>query len=142
MDSTGSGLLSVLVFLPLAAALLVVLAARSDGAARWIAGAAALAELALSAIVFLRYDRGGERYQMVDRVSDWIPVESFEVQYFLGVDGLSAPLVLLTGILGMAAVFASWSVKHRVQGVLRLAARAPDGGDGRLPRRWTSYCSS
>ena len=115
MDSTGSGLLSVVVFLPLAAAALVVLAARSDNAVRRIAGVTALVELGLSGLVFLRYDRGGERYQMVDRVSDWIPVETFEVQYFLGVDGLSAPLVLLTGILGMAAVFASWGIKHRVR---------------------------
>ena len=109
MDSTGSGLLSVVVFLPLAAAALVVLAARSDNAVRRIAGVTALLELGLGGLVFLRYDRGGDRYQMVDRVSDWIPVETFEVQYFLGVDGLSAPLVLLTGILGMAAVFASWA---------------------------------
>ena len=53
--------------------------------------------------------------QLVDRIEDWIPVESLEVQYFLGVDGLSAPMVLLTGLLGMAAVFASWGVKHRVR---------------------------
>ena len=40
---------------------------------------------------------------------------SFQVEYFLGVDGLSAPLVLLTGLLGFVAVFASWNVKHRVR---------------------------
>ena len=37
------------------------------------------------------------------------------MQYFLAVDGLSAPLVLLTGLLGMVAVFASWSVQTRVR---------------------------
>ena len=43
-------------------------------------------------------------------MADWIPIESFEVQYFLAVDGLSAPLVMLTGLLGMVAVFASWNI--------------------------------
>ena len=49
---------------------------------------------------------------MVEKVT-WI--ESLNVQYFLGVDGLSAPLVFLTGLLGLCAVFASWKVNDRVK---------------------------
>ena len=110
-----SGLLTVAVFLPAAGALLIALAVRGDRYVRYFAGAVALAELALSIVVFALYERGGERFQLVDRAQDWIPVKSFNVQYYLGVDGLSAPLVLLTGLLGMAAVFASWGIRHRVR---------------------------
>ncbi len=102
-------------FLPLAGALLIALAVKRDRDVRYVAGAVSLIELALGIVVFLRYDAETGGVQLVDRIPDWIPVESFEVQYFLGVDGLSAPLVLLAGLLGMAAVFASWGIKHRVR---------------------------
>ena len=110
-----SGLLTTLVFLPLAAAVGIALLARNDRQVRLAAGAAALAQLVLSIVVFVAYDRGAGGVQLVDRVSDWVPIASFNVEYFLGVDGLSAPMVLLTGLLGMAAVYASWGIKHRVK---------------------------
>ena len=112
----GSGLLTATVFLPLAGALVIALLVKGDRQVRQLAGSVALVELALSIIVFASYDRGlVNRFQLVDKAANWIPVESFKVQYYLGVDGLSAPLVLLTGLLGMAAVFASWGIKHRVR---------------------------
>ena len=110
-----SGWLTVLVFLPLLGAVAIVLAGGEAHRARLIAVGVALAELALSIAVFVMYDKDAGGVQMVDRVSDWIPVSNFDVQYFLGVDGLSAPLVLLTGLLGAVAVFASWSIAHRVR---------------------------
>ena len=115
MNSEFTGLLTAVVFLPLAVAVVIAILVRGDRLVRVVAGAAALAELALSAVVFFQYDSEQGGVQLVDRAANWIPVESFEVQYFLGVDGLSAPLVLLTGLLSMAAVFASWSIKVRVR---------------------------
>ena len=115
MESQFSGLLTATVFLPLAGAVLIALAVRGDRNVRYFAGAIALADLVLSIVVFVRFDLGSGGVQLVDRVEDWIPIESFNVQYFLGVDGLSAPLVLLAGLLGMAAVFASWGIRHRVR---------------------------
>ena len=108
-----SGLLTITVFLPLAAALLIALFVRGDLLVRRFVGAVALTELALSIVVFARYDLGLGGVQLIDKAEDWIP--AFKVQYFLGVDGLSAPLVMLTGLLGMAAVFASWGINHRVR---------------------------
>ncbi len=115
MDFTG--LLTAVVFLPLAGAALIVFLARGAVSVRVIAGAVALAELALSVVVFAQYDAsaGAPRYQLVDRFDGWAAMERFPVEYFLGVDGLSAPMVLLTGLLGMVAVFASWSVRDRVR---------------------------
>ncbi len=115
MEFTGTGLLTATVFLPLAGALLIALVVRGDRWVRYLAGAVAVVELALSIVVFATYDldRGG--VQLVDKVEDWIPFGSSEINYLLGVDGLSAPLVLLTGLLGMAAVFASWGIRSRVR---------------------------
>jgi NADH-quinone oxidoreductase subunit M len=60
--------------------------------------------------VIFSISEGG--YQFVQR-ADWIP--AFHIQYLMGVDGLSAPLVLLNGILGVAAVLVSWHVTMRIR---------------------------
>ena len=101
--------------MPLAAALLIALFIGGDRVVRLFAGAVTLAELVLSVVVFAKYDRHAGGVQLVDRVPDWIPIDSLKVEYFLGVDGLSAPLVLLTGLLGLVAVFASGSINVRVR---------------------------
>ncbi len=102
-------------FLPLAVAVGILLLAKNDKQVKIAAGAAALAQLVLSIVVFAAYNRDEGGVQLVDRVTNWIPIGSFKVEYFLGVDGLSAPMVLLTGLLGMAAIYASWGIKHRVK---------------------------
>ena len=112
-----SGWLTATVFLPLAGAIAIILLVRGDRNVRFFAGAIALAELVLTIIVFVQFDTGAasDGPQLVDRIEDWIPVESFSAQFALGVDGLSAPMVLLTGLLGMVAIFASWGIKDRVR---------------------------
>ncbi|MBI4310389.1 MAG: NADH-quinone oxidoreductase subunit M [Chloroflexi bacterium] len=105
-------MLTAVVFLPLAGAVALALLFRRDGVARGVALALAVAEFALSIFAFLSYDRALGGLQLVEQ-RDWIaPINA---QYYLGVDGLSAPLVLLTGLLGLCAVLASWSVKVRVR---------------------------
>ena len=112
--STFDGILTAVVFLPLAGAVLLF-AVRQDRFVRLAALAVALADFALAVLVFLRFDAdGGQRFQLLDRF-EWISTEVFTAQYQLGVDGLSAPLVLLTGLLGLCAVLASWSIKTRVK---------------------------
>ena len=104
--------LTVLVFLPAFAGLLA-LALPADRArhARWVALAGALAALALSLVLFFRFENGGG-FQFADRAS-WIDAGGFEIQYFLAVDGLSLPLVVLTTFLTVAAVLVSFSIEHR-----------------------------
>ncbi len=109
------GILTAVVFLPLAGAILLLVLARTDRWVRLTALGVALADFVLAAIVFLRYDAdGSSRFQLLDRF-EWISTEVFTAQYQLGVDGISAPLVLLTGLLGLCAVLASWSIKMRVK---------------------------
>lgn len=96
---------------------MIALLLRGDKLIRTFAALVATADLVLTVIVFARYDTSVGGVQMVDKIRDWIPGmgDGFAVQYFLGVDGLSAPLVLLTGLLGFVAVLASWHIGHRVR---------------------------
>ncbi len=104
------------VFVPAAGAVAILLIIKGDRNIRLFAVAVALADLVLSLVVFGLFDlsEGADRFQMVDKFS-WIPAENLKANFFLGVDGLSAPLVALTGLLGFCAILASWHIKLRVK---------------------------
>ena len=111
-----SGLLTATVFLPAAGGLIILLLLRGDRNIRWFAALVGVADLVLAALAFLGFDRtdGAARFQLLDRF-DWIESQTINASYFLGIDGLSAPLVLLTGLLGFCAVLASWHITTRVR---------------------------
>ena len=111
-----NGLLTATVFLPAVGALILLLAVKGDKNIRNFAVLIALADLVLSLVVFSFFDRsdGADRFQFVDKAT-WIPDVGLNANFFLTVDGLSAPLVALTGLLGMCAVLASWHVGLRVK---------------------------
>ena len=111
-----NGILSVTVFLPALAGLLIWLVAKSDRQVRVIAVTAGLVDLVLAALVFAIFNKGdgADRFQLVDRI-DWINTDTFNASYLLAVDGLSAPLVLLTGLLGFCALLASFHIQTRVK---------------------------
>jgi len=113
-----SGLLTLTVFLPLAGAIVIALLLRGDKLIRTFATLIVSADLILTVVIFAKYDSAKGGVQMIDRIRDWIPGSGggdFAVQYFMGVDGLSVPLVLLTGLLGFVAVLASWRIGLRVR---------------------------
>ena len=69
MPTGFNGLLTATVFLPAVAALLLAVGlVRGDRNIRWFAAAAAAADLVLSVIVFILFQPGGERFQLVDRL--------------------------------------------------------------------------
>lgn len=68
--------------------------------------------LVLSVIAFLTYDRGAAGLQFLEDYS-WVP--SVGINYSVGVDGMSLPLVLLTAIVIFTGVFASWDMHTRVK---------------------------
>ena len=105
-------MLSATVFVPLAGAVVIAVLLRGPRFIRGFALAVAVADLALAVAAFYTYGRDKEGFVLVERL-DWIP--SLNVQYLLGLDGLNAPMVLLTGILGVCAVFASWHIHERVR---------------------------
>ena len=108
------GLLTATVFLPAAGALAIAALVRGDRNIRLAAVAITVADLVLAIVVMGRYDTDGSRFQLIDSFS-WIQGDTFNADYLLGVDGLSAPLVLLSAFLGLTAVLASWRVQLRVK---------------------------
>ena len=105
--------LTVLVFLPVAAALLIMLLPQSqEQNAKHVALIGSVLALALSLWLFFDFDKGAEGFQYVTR-EEWVNLGSFRIQYFFGVDGLSMPLVLLATFLTVAAVLVSYSITMR-----------------------------
>jgi len=116
-------LLSCIVLAPFAGALLLALLPRIGAAAgRLVALAASLSTLALSLACLGSFDRSATGYQFVERHA-WI--SSLNVHYFLGLDGLSLLLVIMTGIVAPAGLLASWNQAKdaRLFGILFLAAQ-------------------
>ena len=101
-------LLSVLIWLPIAAGIVVLLLGeRNIAAGRWLALAAAVATLAVSLPMVADFDTHTAAYQFVES-APWIP--RFNAFYALGVDGISLPLVVLTALMTIPVVIAGWTV--------------------------------
>jgi len=109
--------LSVITFTPLVAALILLLMpARRKNEARAVALAAAAFALGLSLWMYFSYDRGAAGYQFIEKY-DWLPALGISLHF--GVDGMSAPLVLLTGVVMFTGVLISWGDddKHVMAGI-------------------------
>jgi NADH-quinone oxidoreductase subunit M len=102
-----SHLLTVVTFLPLAGALLLLLVPR-DRARVFAYGATVVAgiDFLLSIPLWTRFETGRSGFQFVERAA-WIP--ALGVQYLVGIDGISLLLILLTTLLGFVAILSSWS---------------------------------
>jgi NADH-quinone oxidoreductase subunit M len=107
-------LLTLLVFSPLAGALVLALLPREPVmGVRRAALVFALVPFALSLAVLRRFEVGRAEFQLVERAA-WIP--QWGVEYHLGVDGVSLLLVLLTTFLTVVVVLASWGdIQRRVK---------------------------
>src|ERR1700738_3405347 len=104
-------MLTVFLLLPVVGALLIAfLPKEREHEAKYLALAASGLAFAIAIAVFIRFDPDQPGYQMVDRFV-WIRAADagFSVQYVLGVDGLSTPMVLLTGLLSVASVLVSFN---------------------------------
>ncbi len=108
-------LLSVLVFLPLAGAVLLLLVPRSDpGAARNAALLVAVLDLVLSLPLWTRFALAQEGFQFREKIA-WIP--QLGISYSVGLDGISLLLVLLTTVLTPVSLLFSLShVEKEVRG--------------------------
>jgi len=103
------GLLSLIAYIPLAGALLLLLFPKdSKKAIAYFATLVAGVDFAVSLPLFFQWDTSlaGFDPRTMERL-DWIP--SIGVQYIFGVDGISMLFVLLTTLLGVIAVLSSWS---------------------------------
>lgn len=99
-------LLTVTAAVPAVGAILTaaVPAARRT-AAKWLALFFSLATLALAVLVAIRFEPGGDRYQLTESHA-WI--KDFGVRYELGVDGIAVVLIALTAVLMPFIILAGW----------------------------------
>lgn len=105
-------MLTLFLLLPLIGALVAIsLPGAREAQAKVVALAFTAADLLLAVVMYAVLDRGAEGYQFVDRF-EWIrgADAGFSVQYAVGVDGLSAPLVVLLGLLTLVSVLVSWRI--------------------------------
>ncbi len=111
--------LSIIALSPIAFAIIILFIPKERGEnARMMGLAAMILGLVLSAYVYYAYyqnlppesARWAETLMFLEEY-DWVP--SIGLNYIVGVDGLSATLVLLTSIVGLGGVLISWSIEDR-----------------------------
>jgi NADH-quinone oxidoreductase subunit M len=100
-------LLSLILFLPLAGAVLLLFIPKENAnAIRWTANLFAFAGFLVSLPLWFWYNSQDAQFQFVER-HPWIP--SVGADYFLGVDGFSSLMVLLATLFGAIAILSSWT---------------------------------
>jgi NADH-quinone oxidoreductase subunit M len=102
------GLLSLLVWLPIAAGVLILfMGSQRIAAVRWVALIASLITFVASLPLLIGFDSSTAAYQFVEKLP-WIT--SFQAYYGLGVDGIALPLIILTTLITIPVVVAAWTV--------------------------------
>ncbi len=98
----------------LGAVFLMFLPAGRKNLIRWSALTIALIGLAISLKLYFAYDvvKGGYQFGNGEGYP-WIP--QFGIHFKVGVDGISLPLVVLTGIIALTGVLFSWNIEERVK---------------------------
>jgi NADH-quinone oxidoreductase subunit M len=111
--------LSLIIFLPTIVAILLALVPKgSDELVKLISLITTLVTLALTALwILLPFNTDLPMVQNTVSLA-WIP--SFKIDYFLGLDGISLPLVVLTAFVSVMAMIASWSITKNVKGFCML----------------------
>ena len=117
MDLTHQ-ILSILIWLPIIGGIAVLFfgdngdsASARAGGMRVLALLVSVLTFVLSIFIYTNFDTTTAAMQFVERF-EWIP--TFKVDYYLGVDGISAPLILLTTFMTPLVVIAGWdSIRYR-----------------------------
>ena len=128
----GIGVLTWITFLPVAGMIFVLLIPKEQrNAIRWTTLGVTLLQLVMAVMIFTRFDRSlpginsAAGMQFVERAS-WIDVKSvawfgrIHIEYFLGIDGISVVMVLLTALISFIATLSSWTIDRSVKGYFAL----------------------
>ncbi|WP_328537283.1 NADH-quinone oxidoreductase subunit M [Streptomyces sp. NBC_00344] len=100
-------------------------------AAKWLALLVSLGTMALAAIQLVRFEPGGDRYQLTESHA-WI--KDFGVRYELGVDGIGLAMLALTALLVPFVILAGWhDADPSPDSPLRSSEK---GANGARPYRW------
>ena len=113
MDIFQDHLLTIIIFSPLLASLfLLLMPGDSKNLLRGLAFVFSLITLGLILVAWFGYDRNDSGLQF-EEIATWFP--SIGSSYHVAVDGISLPMILLTGILTPVAILASFGIKERVK---------------------------
>jgi len=111
-------LLTYMTFIPLAGMFVIMLLPRdSHELIRRVALAFTIPPLLMAIWLYGNFDRTTDAMQFMERAS-WI--SSFNIQYIMGIDGLSVTMVLLTALLCPICILASWNIEKGVKGYFML----------------------
>jgi NADH-quinone oxidoreductase subunit M len=114
INQLGFPILSLLIFLPIAGALLIALIKRErEAMIKVLALIFTLLNFLISLPLFTHFDKTTAMMQFVE-VGEWIP--AWGVKYFLGIDGISVLFILLSTLLSVLCVTISWySIEKKVK---------------------------
>jgi NADH-quinone oxidoreductase subunit M len=105
--------LSVILFLPMAGAILIAIFGKNEKNIRPLAVVFTAIPLLIAIVLFITFDRSGAAAGTMQFEENYSWISPLNAYYHLGVDGLSMPLLLLTTFLGFLAVLISWKVHLR-----------------------------
>jgi len=110
--------LTYMTFFPLAG-MIVVLMLPSDrhNLIRWVSALFTVPPLALGVWLYGHFNTATPGLQFVEKIP-WIP--AYNINYFVGIDGISISMVLLTALLSFLCIFASWGIDKGVKGYFAL----------------------
>ncbi|MDQ6960664.1 MAG: NADH-quinone oxidoreductase subunit M [Mariprofundaceae bacterium] len=101
------------IFLPTAGAIVIWLFVRGEMAVRWAALAVSVATFLLTLPLWMYFDNSTAHMQF-EEFHPWI--SAFNVNYRLGVDGISMPFILLTSLLTVVCIVSAWDcIRNRVK---------------------------
>jgi NADH-quinone oxidoreductase subunit M len=107
----GYDILSLLIWLPVGGGLAVLAIGDARARlARWVALLVGLATFALCVPLWLEFDTTTAAFQYLERLG-WI--RQLHADYYLGVDGISLPLIVLTAFMTVPVIIAGWSVVEK-----------------------------
>jgi len=111
-------ILSWLIWLPIIGMVAIAFIPRDkEDVIKITAAATTGLQFLLTLVLWKNFDSGSGAMQFMER-AEWIP--SFNIAYILGVDGLSLPMVVLTGLLCFLGIFVSWNINKAVKGYFAL----------------------
>jgi NADH-quinone oxidoreductase subunit M len=132
----GLGPLTLITFLPIIGILAILLirkgndevsSQKSTNYFRWITVGITFVQLIMAIAIYVNFDfalpgvTDEATFQFVEKVR-WIELHGLpiigdlKIDYFMGIDGISAPMILLTAIVCFVATFASWSIGKATKG--------------------------
>jgi NADH-quinone oxidoreductase subunit M len=114
-------MLSLLIFLPIFIALvLLFVPAGKKNLFKISALGVTIAQLLLSVLILFIYNSEEGKFRVIEKLS-WINFNmstwgSFSADYWVGLDGLSMPLVVMSAVISVMAIIASWNITHHIKG--------------------------